>query len=844
MEGSSIVNMNILKQAVTILGALMLMLPARADQPAVLVEAEAFKDAGGWVNDSQFMDQMGSPFLLAHGLGRPVEDAETTVQMPSPGKYRVWVRTRDWVAQWTKGRVDAPGKFQVLINDKPLETVFGTEGVDWHWQDGGVIEIGTNGASLKLHDLTGFEGRCDAVLLSSDLDYAPPDDAPASWRRKLLGLPETPVLKGDYELVVVGGGIAGITTCLSAARLGIKVALIHDRPVTGGASSAESTVGVAGNTCFEPYERVGSLTNEIVWTYGTAGLAKGFVFGNPQDAGDYQVKALREAGVELFLNFRANEVFMDKARIRGIGATNIVDSSRIRAGGRLFVDSTGDGCIGVLAGADYDIGVFHMGRTNLWTVQDTGKPTPFPKCPWAIDLSQRPFPGRDTPEFPPIRSYDSFFGWFWESGFNHDPIRKGEWIRDNNFRAMYGAWDAIKNVDKAYPTHEIHFSRWISGKRESRRLMGDVILSAQDLKSGREFKDGVVPLSWRMDFHFPHPHFFDSDRYREGSFYEWPFISHAPHADDDRFPFPYWLPYRTLYSRNVPNLFMAGRDISVTQEALGSVRVQATTGMMGEIVGMAAMLCVKHGVDPRGVYENHLEELFTLMDEGTGARPPVKTLAYEPFDFTGRLSGNGSGSGWAGKWTAKTGEGPTTDEKSLCYPGGTDLSAVGGSLLERSGGVASQRLLAEPIGLGGGYFYMSFLAQKDASGRFRIETSNGEHIRLGLEVTADGAVTAQGATVKTSSTPGLFKANTPYLVVLKFSNAGGKTGAVVRVKLFEVGADKLPVRQRGLQWDVVSAGGQTGVLQDRIIVSVSQGDVMMDELRLGSSWESVTTQTE
>jgi hypothetical protein len=266
--------------------------------------------------------------------------------------------------------------------------------------------------------------------------------------------------------------------------------------------------------------------------------------------------------------------------------------------------------------------------------------------------------------------------------------------------------------------------------------------------------------------------------------------------------------------------------------------------MMGEIVGMAAMLCVKHDVDPRGVYENHLEELFTLMDDGTGTRAPVKTLAQEPFDFTGTLNGSGSGSGWAGQWTAKTGTGPNTTSKSLRYPGGTDLSPVGGSLLERSGGVASQRLLAEPIGLGGGYFYMSFLAQKDESGRFRIETSNGEHIRLGLEVMADGTVIAQGATVKTSSTPGLFKAETPYLVVLKFSNAGGKTGAVARVKLFEVGKDKVPVRQRGLQWDVVTGGGQTGVLQDRIILSVSQGNVMMDELRLGTSWESVTTQTE
>jgi hypothetical protein len=289
---------------------------------------------------------------------------------------------------------------------------------------------------------------------------------------------------------------------------------------------------------------------------------------------------------------------------------------------------------------------------------------------------------------------------------------------------------------------------------------------------------------------------------------------------------------------------MAGRDISVTQEALGSVRVQATTGMMGEIVGMAAMLCVKHGVDPRGIYENHLEELFALMDEGTGKRSPVKKLAYESFDFTGRLNGSGSGSGWAGKWTAKTGEGPTTDERGLRYPAGTDISPLGGSLLERSGGVASQRLLVEPISLGRGYLYMSFLAQKDASGRFRIETSNGEHIRAGLEVTADGAVTVQGATVKTSSTPGLFKANTPYMVVLKFNNAGGKTGAVARAKLFEVGADNVPAIQRGMQWDVVTAGGQTGVLQDRIILSISQGNVMIDELRLGSSWESVTTRTE
>ena len=115
---------------------------------AVLVEAEGFDDPGGWAIDQQFMDQMGSPFLLAHGLGAPVADATTTVTFPAAGKYHVFVRTRDWVAPWklpdtpevlrAKG---APGKFQLVIDGKALETVFGTEGDKWHWQRGGAVEI-------------------------------------------------------------------------------------------------------------------------------------------------------------------------------------------------------------------------------------------------------------------------------------------------------------------------------------------------------------------------------------------------------------------------------------------------------------------------------------------------------------------------------------------------------------------------------------------------------------------------------------------------------------------------------------------------------------------------------
>jgi hypothetical protein len=119
---------------------------------ASFLEAEGFADHGGWVLDQQFMDQMGSSYLLAHGLGEPVRDAKTTVTFPAAGMYRVWVRTRDWVAPWRAP--GAPGRFQLVVSGKPLATTFGTEGAAWHWQDGGTVDIGEK-AEVVLHDLTG-----------------------------------------------------------------------------------------------------------------------------------------------------------------------------------------------------------------------------------------------------------------------------------------------------------------------------------------------------------------------------------------------------------------------------------------------------------------------------------------------------------------------------------------------------------------------------------------------------------------------------------------------------------------------------------------------------------------
>ncbi len=229
----------------------------------IFLEAEQFTDLGGWDIDQQSMEQIGSAYLLAHGLGVPVKDAVTTVQVSSPGKYRCWVRTRDWVAPWNAP--GTPGRFQVLINGQPLTVTFGIEGADWHWQDGGVVEIGSV-TKVALHDLTGFEGRCDAVLFADDLSFHPPNELAAliAFRRAALGLPDQPENIGAFDLVVVGGGIAGASAALSAARNGLNVALVQDRPVLGGNGSSEVRVWPEGHTNQKPFPHVGDIVEELV----------------------------------------------------------------------------------------------------------------------------------------------------------------------------------------------------------------------------------------------------------------------------------------------------------------------------------------------------------------------------------------------------------------------------------------------------------------------------------------------------------------------------------------------------------------------------------------------------
>jgi len=572
----------------------------------VLVESEAFDQLGGWVLDQQFMDQMGSPFLLAHGLGDPVADAVTTVTLPAAGTYRVWVRTRDWVATWNAP--GAPGRFQVLIDGRPIDTTFGTTGAEWHWQDGGAVEIHDTTATVALHDLTGFEGRCDAICFTADNAPAPPNAGGemAAWRRTLLGYQPEPEDAGSFDLIVVGGGTAGTCAAIAAARLDLSVAFIQDRPVLGGNNSSEVRVWLQGATNGPLYPRIGDVVNELRQAkkahYGPANTAEIY-----ED--DKKIALARaEENIALYLGHRANAVEMDGEKIGAVIAQDIATARRLRFRGKWVLDSTGDGCVGFLAGADYELTAEgHMGRCNLWHVREMPEPVTFPSCPWALDLSDKPFPGRGGKG-----GIKQLGGWYWESGFDHDPFAKSEYIRDWNFRAMYGAWDCLKNVDRIYPKHKLTWAAYISGKRESRRLMGDVVLNKQHLMDAVEFPDRCVVTGWKIDLHLPHPAYvkgFEGDA----------FISHAKFTS---YPTPFHVPYRCFYSRNVPNLFMAGRCISVTHDALGTTRVMKTGGLMGEVVGMAAAVCKRHDAMPRDVYNTYWHELDGLMKAGIGRAPP------------------------------------------------------------------------------------------------------------------------------------------------------------------------------------------------------------------------------
>lgn len=593
-----------MKNLLFLLTLLLLCSGVRTQGKTILVEAESFVQKGGWVLDQQFMDIMGSPYLMAHGWGNVVADAKTRVVFPETGKYKVFVRTFNWTSPWYKG--EGPGKFQLLVDGEPLPVILGTVGHSWMWQDAGTVQIKNKESEFALHDLTGFNGRCDAILFTKDLSLIPPasGDELAEFRKKLLniGLPKE---AGDYDLVVAGAGAAGICAAVSAARLGLKVALINDRPVVGGNNSSEVRVGLSGDIDKNLYPNLGNVLKEFnPKRPPNAGPAEAFI----DDKKEQIIRS--EKNITLFLNYHVFKAEMVENRIKAIVAKHIETGEEMRFNGSLFADCTGDATVGYLAGADFRIGreskyeAFEslapqsadqktLGTSNLWSFETTVAPSSFPVLDWACQFSDKYFIEEAKPD------------WRWEGGFGKNTIADAENIRDQNLRAIYGNWSYLKNNRPNYANRRIGWVAFIGGKRESRRLMGDLVLNQNDIQNQVKYPDASFTTTWSLDLHYPDP---KNSQYFPGE----EFFSYCEQPDI----IPYHVPYRCLYSRNIENLFMAGRNISVTHVAYGTIRVQRTTAMMGEVVGMAASICKNHNANPRQVYLSYLDELKKLMKAG------------------------------------------------------------------------------------------------------------------------------------------------------------------------------------------------------------------------------------
>jgi hypothetical protein len=310
-----------------------------------------------------------------------------------------------------------------------------------------------------------------------------------------------------------------------------------------------------------------------------------------------------EKNITLFLGHHAYGLEMKDGSIATAKLLEVETGRIKRIGGKFFADCTGHGFIGQWAGADIDMTEKgRMGMSNMWMWENTGGPTDFPEQAWMISLGEKDFPY-------PRRGHAE---WFWESGYDKHPIDELESIRDWNLTAAYSAWSAIKNHGAhaerdpdAHAKAALSWLAYIGGTRETQQILGDVILTGEDIRSQKDFADATVRTTWSIDLHYPEEKYLSAAP-------ENPFIARAVHGKGVDRTVGYPIPYRCFYSRNVPNLFMAGRNISVNRDALGTIRVMKTIGMMGVTVGRAAALCVINDCTPREVFSEHLDSAKIL----------------------------------------------------------------------------------------------------------------------------------------------------------------------------------------------------------------------------------------
>lgn len=410
------------------------------------------------------------------------------------------------------------------------------------------------------------------------------------------------------DITVVGAGLAGVNAAIAAARLGCKVALVGNRPVLGGNSSSEVRVWVCGGTSHgtNRYARESGIMGELFLENQYRNPE-----GNPHIWDLVLLDAVyAEPNIRLFLNTDVHEVEAsggeDERIIHSVTGWMMGSERRIRFKSKMFLDCTGDGLVGFLAGAKYRLGReareefqedwapeapdnITLGSTLLFYTKDAGQPVKFVPPSFAKDIMKTSIPERRI-----IQSGDNGCAYWWiEWGGETDTVHANEQIRDELWAVVYGIWDYIKNSGKfAAENMTLEWVGSVPGKREYRRFIGDYILNQNDILAQTPFHDRVAFGGWSIDLHPPQGVYAT-----EGG-------SKHLYADGN-----YHIPFRSLYSANVSNLLFAGRDISATHVAFGTIRVMATCAILGEAAGTGAALSVQYGITPRELAQERVTEL-------------------------------------------------------------------------------------------------------------------------------------------------------------------------------------------------------------------------------------------
>jgi hypothetical protein len=435
-------------------------------------------------------------------------------------------------------------------------------------------------------------------------------------------------VRGQFDLIVVGGGLSGTACAISAARNGVRVALVHERSMLGGNSASEVRLYPENNDAYQPWIRESGIHEEFHledrvrnWVRYREGLTNCH-----WDLVLYEW-AFREKNLTLFLNTHMNSVRMDgQRRIASIQAIQLGTEKSFDLSAPLFVDATGDGVLGYRAGADFRWGREArseydeplapdvadekvMGNTLFYRAVDTGKPVKFVRPEWAVEFkSQAELVARSV--------HDIEAGQWWiEIGAPYHPIKDNEQIRHECLRQLLGVWDFIKNKgDHGAENYALDFVGFWPYKREARRIIGDAVLTQQQVQDPQELPDAIANGAWGIDLHFPGGILNRHDR---------PFI--PPHGPNfEKFgTLPYGIPLRALYSRNVENLFTVGRNMSASYLGFCSSRVLSTGCVVGQAAGVAAGLCKKYGVLPRSVAKDHIKECQQLILKQDGHIPGV-----------------------------------------------------------------------------------------------------------------------------------------------------------------------------------------------------------------------------